>query len=653
MALPATMHRTWSSPALAAGSAVAPADTSGLSAAVAAVAAASIARNAHSYGAGPFCFRQLGPTTGTHSPREEAGSEAPLHLRPSLERALRHVQALPPQTEGAPLLPSASRTGAPPVRGRQAVFERTKHLGFGVSGPRCWSVQLEDCEAECKLDFAANVSACRSLGQKFTDMDFPPSKRSLYVHGGRPSSSHRMPSEVTWRRAGEILGGDAAGAMEISDDSQMSPGAIDDTAFLGAAALLRAAQRTPDDLIVEHDLNVGIVGVRLFKDGAWTYEIIDDHLPCCNGVMACGLTSSKREVWLALLEKANAKIHGSYEAVQRSTELETLEDITSGAVRKLERREMSTGTGLMHHLEHRQRRLGCFHLAVRRRDRRGEAHSCGLLAGYGYPIFEVELGREGSRACCWLYDPWTRGGYHGSGGAQGSRTKAKGNYQSSFLMDADEMLKYFTEVLEVRIPNPHWPCYQVTLSTDRPSYPLLSSCGHAQCMVVACQRDRRWNRQDSYLNGLGLRVYRCRVQVPPSDRKGARQNPNSNPFEPLELIRWRPLGKTRSACLDFDLEPYALYVVVADSQYRCPFCFLRFACSSDVQFRELSAPEAEHFLAAQTALGNVGLPRSTSEGSMESVDGAGEEICNVRRMADQCSGGDSRASWWSSLFGCS
>eukprot|EP00413_Alexandrium_margalefii_P022097 CAMPEP_0204553252 /NCGR_PEP_ID=MMETSP0661-20131031/27232_1 /ASSEMBLY_ACC=CAM_ASM_000606 /TAXON_ID=109239 /ORGANISM="Alexandrium margalefi, Strain AMGDE01CS-322" /LENGTH=71 /DNA_ID=CAMNT_0051560281 /DNA_START=16 /DNA_END=227 /DNA_ORIENTATION=+ len=47
------------------------------------------------------------------------------------------------------------------------------------------------------------------------------------------------------------------------------------------------------------------------------------------------------------------------------------------------------------------------------------------------------------------------------------------------------------------------------------------------------------------------------------------------------------------------MEPCALYVVSVDSQYRCPRCALRFGCSADVQFRELSAPEAGHFLAAQ------------------------------------------------------
>merc|ERR1712048_635963 len=184
--------------------------------------------------------------------------------------------------------------------------------------------------------------------------------------------------------------------------------------------------------------------------------------------------------------------------------------------------------------------------------------------------------------------------------------------------------------------------YQATLSTDRPSYPLLSARQVTQCVVSACQSDRRWSRQDSYLNGLGLRIYRCRIYAPNSRTQGVRQDPNANPFEGLELIKKRQLGKIRSTCLEFTLEPNALYLATVDSQYRCPFFLLRFACSADVQFRELSAKEADHFIAAQAdaapaaAGGGSGFPRSLSEATSVS-DWGGDEACAGH---DQCLGND-------------
>lgn len=557
----------------------------------------------------------------------------------------------------------SSDSGLPAARGRPAILRKMKSVAFGVSSPRGWAAQMEDCEMDCKRDIAAEVAACHALGKKFTDADFPPNKKSLFVNGEKPSSSSRMPRDMKWRRASELCPSamdNGAWALEVSPHSRLIPGAIDDTAFLGVVALLRAAQRSPDDLIVHHDLSSGIVGVRLFKDGEWAYEVIDDYVPCCNDGLACGRTSVSEEVWIALIEKANAKIHGSYEAVQRSTELETFEDLTGGAVRKLDRREVASGKEFLRSLKERQI-VGCLHMAARRRERRGEELPCGLLSGHGYPISEPEASSNEDISCR-LENPWPTGGFRstGSDSAPPWRQDMIGNNRpTSFQMSAADLSQHFTEVLELRIPPQDWTCHRVTLSTDRPSYPLLSSRTYTQCCLIACQPDRRWNRQDSYLNGLGVRVYRCRVQAAPQGLQGARQDPKANPFEPLELIKKRPLGKTRSACVEFVMEPYSLYLVAVDSQYRCPCCVLRFACNSSVQFREMSAPEAGHFISAQTSASvaseqGPSLSRQYSDVTAYS-DSYEETTCGAHELLTRrCSGAPSLfgggSSWWG--FGC-
>mmetsp|Transcript_26432 Transcript_26432/g.66517 ORF Transcript_26432/g.66517 Transcript_26432/m.66517 type:complete len:676 (+) Transcript_26432:291-2318(+) len=532
---------------------------------------------------------------------------------------------------------AAAAAAPPPPRGRQAVMQRMASSVFGVASPRRWGAQLEEVEGQCRRDVAAVAATCRPCGQKFTDPDFPPQAQSLFTNGSRPSSSSRMPKEVVWRRASELVA--AAALLEVVPDSQLHPGAIDDTSLLGAVALLRAAGRAPEQLIVQADLSVGVVGVRLFKDGEWVHEVIDDFLPCCcaaadgagggTAELACGRSSSPSEVWLALVEKANAKIHGSYEAVQRSTELESLEDFSGAALRRVDRRELAAGSDLKRSLGARQQ-LGAMHLAVRRRERRGEEHACGLLSGHGYPLFAVD------ETSCRLDNPWPRGGFRGSRPSYSSTSSFGSGTEEvpeSFTMDVAEVLEHFTEILEVRVPPPEWPCYRVSLSTDRPSYPMMSARGTTQCLLTACQPDRRWSRQDSYLNGLGLRVYRCRFRAPPTGMQGKRQDPKANPFEPLELIRRRPLGKTRSTCLEFTMEAHALYVVVVDSQYRCPRCMLRFACSADVSFRELSAPEAGHFLAAQPGAADC----CVAEGELPPSGGRGGATAGLQKCVSEAS----------------
>mmetsp|Transcript_87488 Transcript_87488/g.203528 ORF Transcript_87488/g.203528 Transcript_87488/m.203528 type:complete len:256 (-) Transcript_87488:25-792(-) len=255
-------------------------------------------------------------------------------------------------------------------------------------------------------------------------------------------------------------------------------------------------------------------------------------------------------------------------------------------------------------------------MTIRRGERRGEELPSGVLAGHCYPILEAERTHD-AQVNFRFNNPWLRGG--------GAVAPA-----ASFEMDADEALQHFNEFVEVRVPPLGWHCYRVTLSTDRPSYPLLSARSTTQCLLIASQPDRRWKLQDSYLNGIGLRVYRCQVRAPPVDQHGRRQDPFANPFEPLELIQRRPLGKTRSTCLEFILEPCALYIVSVDSQYRCPRCTLRFACNVDVQFRELSAQEAGHFLAAQPGATHAPSVRPLSSG-----------VCGQRKAVPM---------WWT--FGC-
>lgn len=519
---------------------------------------------------------------------------------------------------------------------------------FGVSCARPWASQLEQCEAQCRREVQAIVSAYRSSGGKFLDGDFPPTGKALYINGGRPSAASRMPLEVHWVRASDL--GSSVGTvhssaekpagLEVVEDSFLKPGVINDTAFLGAVALLRAAGRAPDELIVQHDFQVGVVGVRLFKDGEWVYEIIDDLLPCSGaGELACGATSA-RELWIALIQKANAKIHGSYEVVHRCTEQEALEDLSSGAVRRVDRKEIPCGSELLRQLEARQR-AGCLHLALRRGARRGELQD-GFLAGHGYPVLDLEGGYR-----CRLQNPWNQGGFEDS----------NEDGLEEMDLDPDDFLERFTDLLEVRLPPGQWPSYSVTLSTERPSYPLLSAQQVVQCVIVASQPDRRWGRQDSYLNGLGLRAYRCRVRPPDPEMQGAQQDLGANPFEPMELVRRRPLGKTHSASLELVLEPYTLYVLALDSQYRCPRCVVRLGCSAEIQLRELSASEAGHFLRAQATAQQVknAVPRSLSEDTDDYYDTDSRESCGNRHLAKTCmcissQPRESQAWWW--RFGC-
>lgn len=60
--------------------------------------------------------------------------------------------------------------------------------------------------------------------------------------------------------------------------------------------------------------------------------MIDDFIPCDkNGLPVFGTSRNPVELWVSLLEKAYAKLYGSYEALEGGVVQDALVDLTGGA----------------------------------------------------------------------------------------------------------------------------------------------------------------------------------------------------------------------------------------------------------------------------------------------------------------------------------
>lgn len=207
----------------------------------------------------------------------------------------------------------------------------------------------------------------RREGKRFEDEYFPPSDESLYqfmrpTHEEVSDSSAQparrdhskfgcgkdgQPLECVWERGTEIVarrGLPPSAAVIFSrdpmdpeklsvDPDDIAQGSLGDCWFLAAIASCAASEsdRLIKDLIVEEGWDVGLIGVKFFVRGRWTTIIIDDFFPLAPpepGASAsdCALlfASSKQhagqrvdeiEFWPMVLEKAFAKLHGSWEAI--------------------------------------------------------------------------------------------------------------------------------------------------------------------------------------------------------------------------------------------------------------------------------------------------------------------------------------------------
>ena len=61
----------------------------------------------------------------------------------------------------------------------------------------------------------------------------------------------------------------------------------------------------------------GAYGVKLCKDGLWRAIVVDDFFPATNhGRRLAFAEPTRDQLWVPLLEKAMAKLHGSYRAIE-------------------------------------------------------------------------------------------------------------------------------------------------------------------------------------------------------------------------------------------------------------------------------------------------------------------------------------------------
>lgn len=99
--------------------------------------------------------------------------------------------------------------------------------------------------------------------------------------------------------------------------------------FLSALSIL--AQRPPliERLFITKEWNPeGIYRLRICKGGRWQEVTIDDYFPCEPFGDPIFTRCVNNEIWPILLEKAYAKIHGSYYMIKGGFVNEALIDLT-------------------------------------------------------------------------------------------------------------------------------------------------------------------------------------------------------------------------------------------------------------------------------------------------------------------------------------
>lgn len=145
----------------------------------------------------------------------------------------------------------------------------------------------------------------------FVDPTFPPNDTSIFDVTNEPT--YPLDSVAVWKRPQEYMQGTPKLYEDDVDPNDISQGALGNCWFLAAMASLAENPALVKRLFITDEYNeFGIYQLRICKNGEWVVVTVDDYIPCT--LKGGPMFSSNRgnELWVVLLEKAYAKLHGNY-----------------------------------------------------------------------------------------------------------------------------------------------------------------------------------------------------------------------------------------------------------------------------------------------------------------------------------------------------
>ncbi|XP_006807536.1 calpain-1 catalytic subunit-like [Neolamprologus brichardi] len=281
---------------------------------------------------------------------------------------------------------------------------RYKQKGYGsISNP----------ERFCNQDFKNLKHYCLIKGVRYVDDMFPPDAKSIGQGILRPTDL----AHVKWLRPAEIAP-DPEFVVDGVSRFDFGQGVLGNCWFLASIGAL-TFQKHIFNQVVPLDQKIkenycGIFHFRFWRFGRWVDVVIDDKLPTINGRLIFVHSKDPNEFWPALLEKAYAKVCGSYTDMTSGTPSEAMMDFTGGVHMCVQLSDASSDVwGLICRAGKSNTLMGCG--TPQGKKSANTVSPNGLVQGHAYTVTGVkELISQGKLVkLIRLWNPWGKGEWVG------------------------------------------------------------------------------------------------------------------------------------------------------------------------------------------------------------------------------------------------
>lgn len=247
---------------------------------------------------------------------------------------------------------------------------------------------------------AADAAGAESGAQSepiFKDADFEAGAAALYRNPYQPPRGSLPAEMIEWNSicklevegmTNPVLYGPGVPGVPEEPTAHVVQGALKNCWFVGACAALATKPELIKTLFVGSSENAtkGFYTIKFSKCGLTRYVHVDDRVPCNRaGKVHYARTRDANEIWLMILEKAYAKLHGCYENLAHGCVERGLRDLTSWPTFK---HELATDDGTLwdtvaSYLRQPQSLL-CLEFSGPGRP--GD----GIIAGHAYTILDIK-----------------------------------------------------------------------------------------------------------------------------------------------------------------------------------------------------------------------------------------------------------------------